>query len=296
MGRFKNFRFRIYEIIEKDNGHNILSKIYDIYILILVFLSAVPLVFKIWTVFIYRLDRVVTSLFIIDYILRWMTADFQPKLKKYPRWKAFLLYPSTPMAIIDLLGIFPAVMSLPFFPDLKLNAFIKVLRMMRVFRCMRFFKTMRYSDSFIHIYHAVRSQKRLLLTVLWISILYIFVSAAVIFSAEPDTFHNFFEALYWSTVTLTTVGYGDIHPVTNFGRAVSMVSTVFGTAVVAMPAGIIISGFMEEIDVEHAEKERLHEQEISTLLEEIRQLEDKLEQIAQQDLKNISSHDTINKK
>ena len=72
-------------------------------------------------------------------------------------------------------------------------------------------------------------------------------SALVIFNVEPQTFDNFFEAIYWATVSLTTVGYGDIYPTSDIGRIITMISSVFGIAIVALPAGIITAGYMDEI-------------------------------------------------
>ena len=77
---------------------------------------------------------------------------------------------------------------------------------------------------------------------------YIFVSALVIFNVEADSFNTFFDAIYWATVSLTTVGYGDIYPVTTAGRIITMISSLFGIAVVALPAGIITAGYMEIIE------------------------------------------------
>ena len=76
---------------------------------------------------------------------------------------------------------------------------------------------------------------------------YVLISALIIFNVEPDTFSNFFEAIYWATVSLTTMGYGDIYPVTTAGRIVTMVSSFVGIAIVALPAGIITAGYMEQI-------------------------------------------------
>ena len=76
---------------------------------------------------------------------------------------------------------------------------------------------------------------------------YILVSALVIFNVEPESFKSFFEAIYWATVSLTTVGYGDIYPVSALGRIITMVSSVFGIAIVALPAGIITAGYMTEL-------------------------------------------------
>ena len=76
------------------------------------------------------------------------------------------------------------------------------------------------------------------------------VSALIIFNVEPESFDTLFDAIYWATVSLTTVGYGDIYPVTTAGRVITMLSSVFGIVVVALPAGIITAGYMNAINEE----------------------------------------------
>ena len=272
------FRKKMYEVLDKDRRNSRLSRIYDAYILILVILSAIPLMLKLWTAEIVMLDQVVTILFILDYLLRWMTADFIPKLSQRSLAQAMMLYPFTPMAVIDLFAIAPMFLSLPWIPAMPLTQYIQILRIMRVFRCMRFFKTIRYAKSFLYIYRAIRRERKLLVMVMVLACLYLFASAAFMFSVEPETFHNFFEAIYWATAMLTTVGYGDIYPVTQTGRFVSIVSSFFGTAVIAMPAGIITAGFMEEINKVRFKDERKLEQDVADLLEEIKQLRKEQEQ------------------
>lgn len=83
---------------------------------------------------------------------------------------------------------------------------------------------------------------------------YILFAALVIFNVEPDSFDSFFDAVYWATVSLTTVGYGDIYPVSAVGRFVTMISSVFGIAIVALPAGIITAGYMKEIEEDEERK------------------------------------------
>ena len=289
--RKKNWRERLYEIIAKDRGQDRLSRLYDWYILILVFLSGVPLVVKIWTREIVTLDRIVTSLFIVDYLLRWITADFEPRLRGRSFAQAMMCYPVTPLAIVDLLSILPVLTTFSLVQnlDISLTNFLQVMRIMRVFRCVRFLKTMRYSKSCVYLYRAMTRERKLLGMVLMVAAMYIFVSAAVMFSVEPDTFGSFFDAVYWAAATLTTVGYGDIHPMTTIGRGVSMLSALFGIAVVAMPAGIITASFMEEVNRVRYRDERKLEEEVAMLLDEIRELrreqrdrglEEKIERIA----------------
>ena len=95
--------------------------------------------------------------------------------------------------------------------------------------------------------NVLRKQREPLFAVCGLSGAYILISALVIFNVEPQTFDNFFEAIYWATVSLTTVGYGDIYPTSDIGRIITMISSVFGIAIVALPAGIITAGYMDEI-------------------------------------------------
>ncbi len=77
---------------------------------------------------------------------------------------------------------------------------------------------------------------------------YIIISALIIFNIEGDSFETFFDAIYWATVSLTTVGYGDIYPITTAGRIITMISSIFGIAIVALPAGIITAGYMDALN------------------------------------------------
>ena len=83
---------------------------------------------------------------------------------------------------------------------------------------------------------------------------YILISALVVLSVEPETFPTFFDAVYWATVSLTTVGYGDIYPVSMAGKIITMCSTLFGIAIVALPAGIVTAGYMDELNKIRKEK------------------------------------------
>jgi hypothetical protein len=105
---------------------------------------------------------------------------------------------------------------------------------------------MRYITGVSIIVGAFRRQRQALLSVTFVTLFYIFVTALFVFNLEPQTFSDFGEALYWSCMSVTTVGYGDIAPVTFLGRLVSVVSSIVAVAVIALPASIITAGFMEE--------------------------------------------------
>lgn len=186
------------------------------------------------------IENSTVTIFIIDYVLRFLTADFKYKKASIG---SFLRYPFSFMAIVDLLSILPAITIL--------NSGLKTLRLLRMFRAMRVFrafKLFRYSTSIKMIVDVLKKSKVSLIAVSVFAIAYILVSALVIFNVEPKSFDNFYEAIYWATVSLTTVGYGDLFPISITGRTVAMISSFFGIAIVALPAGILTAGFMKELE------------------------------------------------
>ena len=201
--------------------------------------SLIPLAFKHTYPVFELINTIATYVFIADYLLRLFTADL--KLKRGAA--SFFLYPFTPMAIIDLVAILPSFT--PLFSSLRL---VKLLRLFRTFRVFRSFKLFRYTKSVQIIGNVIRTQKGPLLAVCSLAIGYVLISALIIFNVEPETFANFFEAIYWATVSLTTMGYGDIYPLSTAGRIVTMISSFVGIAIVALPAGIITAGYMDQIN------------------------------------------------
>jgi len=85
------------------------------------------------------------------------------------------------------------------------------------------------------------------LAVLGFALGYVFITALIMFQVEPQTFDSFFDSLYWATISLTTVGYGDIYAVTTIGRLFTMLSAFVGIAIVALPEGIITAGYLDEL-------------------------------------------------
>lgn len=239
-------RKKTYDLIEKAEYGNKQSNIYDYFMLLTIVISLIPLFFK-QDNYVFRvIDKVTVTIFIIDYMLRLITADY--KLKK--GWKSFLIYPFTFMAIIDLLSILPSLSIIS-----KGFKALRALRMIRAFRVFKVFKAIRYSKSFRIIGNVLKKSKDSLIAVCVLAFGYILISALIIYNVEPDTFETFFDAFYWATVSLTTVGYGDIYPVSVMGRVITMVSSIFGIAIVALPAGIITAGYMSEIDKTDEEEE-----------------------------------------
>ena len=236
-------RKRIYEIIEQAKEGDRVSYVYDCLMLVAIVASIIPLMF-IQEYPTFKVIEIITvSFFILDYILRWITADYRSGKKGW----SFVLYPFTGWAIVDILSILPGLSLL--------GRGFKIFRVARLLRILRLFKLIRYSDKIQVLGKVVRKEKGVLLTVLGIAVFYVFLTALIMFNAEPHvnpvtgatTFEDFFDALYWATVTLTTVGYGDMIPVTDIGRFVSMLSSLFGVAIIALPSGVITASYLEEL-------------------------------------------------
>lgn len=244
-------RKRLFEIIELSDGNDRISRLYDLVMMCAIVISLIPLAFKEINTLFLTIDYVTAGIFIIDYLLRFITADYKlgevQKSKKKRTIvrggvKLFAIYPFTPMAIIDLLAILPTFTII--------TSGFKILKLFRLIRTFRVFKIFRYSKSIIVISNVIKKQKEPLCAVCVLAAAYIVICALIIFNVEPDTFDNFFSAIYWATVSLTTMGYGDIYPVSTIGRVVTMLSSFVGIAIVALPAGIITAGYMDEIKKE----------------------------------------------
>ena len=238
-------RKKLYDIIEKDTQHSAWSMIYDYLMFLMIIISIVPLMFSYQNALFVWFDRISVSVFIIDYILRWMTADFRHPEKR--RVAAYVSYPITLMAIVDLLSILPSVGLF--------NKALKVLRVIRLLKLLRVFRFLRYSKHIDTLMNVLKKERMVLFTVLGIAMFYIFVTALIMFNVEMNhanadgefVFCTFFDALYWATTTLTTVGYGDISPVSELGRVISMISSLFGVAIIALPSGVITASYLEEL-------------------------------------------------
>lgn len=236
-------RKNIYTVIEKDDGSNVWSRAYDIFMFCTIILSVVPLMFwEEYKIFWY-IEIFTTTIFILDYILRWVTADF--KLGKGTH--SFVSYPYSFWAIIDLLTILPSFHLL--------GSNFKILRTIRLMKILRLMKALRYTKQLFLFIDVLKKERKVLTVVLLFAVAYIFVTALLMFNFEPrinpstgqETFATFFDAIYWATVTLTTVGYGDLCPATNVGRLISMFSSLFGVAVIALPSGIITASYLDEL-------------------------------------------------
>lgn len=131
-------------------------------------------------------------------------------------------------------------------------------------KLLRIFKVVRYFEPLMVIVAVIRKQGKILWTVASLALFYIFITALIMFNAEEEInpvngqplFRDFFDAFYWAACTLTTVGYGDLYPISNTGRVISILSSIVGIAIIALPSGIITAGYMDELKLRKELKER----------------------------------------
>jgi voltage-gated potassium channel len=229
-------RQRLYDIIELDRSGDKISAYYDRFMMVVIIVSLLPLFFKTDNSLFTIIDISTTAIFILDYLFRWITADL--KFPKHKGW-SFLFYPITLWALFDLLAILPILAA--FNPSLRL------FKLFRLWKALKALRLLRYSKSFKLVLEVIKTEKNSLLDVCELALGYILLSAMIMFSVEPEIFEDFFDAVYWAVVTLTTVGYGDLYPTSTIGRLVSMFSSFMGIAIVALPTGIITAGYTNEL-------------------------------------------------
>lgn len=189
--------------------------------------------------------------FTVEYVLRVWSITATPRFAGAVRGR--LRFAATPMALIDLLAILP--FWLPF-----LGIDLRVLRMLRMFRLFRVLKLARYSQA-LQTFGVVLMRKREELTTILIvlGMLLLLVSSLMYYvenEAQPDKFSSIPATMWWGIATLTTVGYGDIVPVTGLGRVLGALIAVLGIGIFALPTGILGAAFVDEIQQQKATHRR----------------------------------------
>jgi len=176
-------------------------------------------------------------MFSLEYVLRIYVADSKPKF-------VFSFF-----GIIDLLAILPFYLS--FGVDLRS---LRALRFLRLFRIL---KLVRYNRAMNHFTRAIKSAKEEILLFIFITLILIYFSAVGIYyfenQAQPEHFSSIFDSLWWAIITLTTVGYGDVYPITVGGKVFTFIILMIGLGIVAIPTGIISSALTKSVDKKDVE-------------------------------------------
>ncbi len=248
---------RIYEILNGDPTRDVYTRIFHVFIITLILLNVFSVIlvtveslssrygtlFKAFEVF-------SVSVFTIEYFLRLWSCTVDNKFHGAMKGRA--RFAVTPFAIIDLMAILP--FYLPMFLPLDLR-FIRALRLFRLFRIL---KMGRYSESLRTLGNVLKEEKEELLIAVFVVLILLVVASSLMYfienAAQPSAFSSIPAAMWWSVATLTTVGYGDIYPVTPMGKFLGALIAILGIGMIALPAGILTTGFAKEIQKKHEKK------------------------------------------
>ena len=231
-------------------------------------------------------EMVSVTFFGIEYLLR-IWASKANETSKYKSGSARRLqYIFSFTGLIDLLAILPSVLPL-FIGDMD-------LRWLRAMRLVRLFKISHYSSALEDLLTAVKSELSSFGAAMYLLLIALFMSSAVMYlvenEAQPDKFSSIPETMWWSLITLTTVGYGDVSPITPVGRIVGAITALMGVCVVAMLTGIVASAFSNQI----AQRKMIIEAEIAHALSDGLLTDDELEKIEQMRREFHLSEDHVN--
>ena len=243
---------RVWEILELSKENDKPSKYFDYFISSLIALNIVAIVleteksfYEEYTTFFFYFELFSIAIFTAEYLLRFwscvsMEAYRDPVLGR-------IKYILTPMAIIDLIVIAPFYITL-FVADTR------ILRILRFLRLLRTAKHFRHSSTFEIVILTIEKKKSELISslILMLSLLLI-CSTGVYFvenEVQPEKFSSILASMWWAVATLTTVGYGDIYPITFLGKILGAISAIFGIGLFALPAGLLASGFADESEKE----------------------------------------------
>lgn len=250
-------KYRLYEILENTNENDPISNSFNTLLVALIVLNVLAVMLDTvqgihseYSTFFADFEIHSVGIFSIEYLLRLWTCTCTEVYSDPLRGR--LLYMLSPLAIVDLLAI------LPFYVPMLIPVDLRFLRILRLIRIFRLFKLARYSESMQTFANVLKDKKEDLLLALTLGGMLLIISSTLMFYAEhdaqPDKFSSIFDSLWWGVVTLATIGYGDVYPITTLGKIFGGLTAIAGIGMFALPAGILGSGFMEEIEKKRDKK------------------------------------------
>ena len=240
---------RVHDLLAVSTEGDDHSRTVDLWILALIFLNILALVLETVDSIYSRnpaafelFEDVSLVIFSVEYLLRLWSCSAVPTYAR-PLFGR-LRFATTPLAIVDLLAILPLYLPL-FGLDMR---FIRVVRLLRFFRLAKLF---RYSSALRLLGRVVLGKREELASIFFVLVTLLLISSSLMYFAEhddqPGKFSSIPETMWWSVITLTTVGYGDYYPVTGIGKFIAAIIAVLGIGMFALPAGILGAGFVDEL-------------------------------------------------
>lgn len=247
---------KLYSILQGDSETKA-SKWVNGFLILLIILNAIAVIFE--TVEEVKLQYLAlfngfeafsVLVFSVEYILRFWVITNSPKYKTPILGR--LKYLLSPLALVDLISI------LPFYLSAFIPLDLRIIRIVRLIRLSRMFKLGRYFDSFKLLINVFKNKKEeLTIAVLFMLIVLVIASTLMYFAenqAQPKVFNNILSSIWWGVVTLTTVGYGDVYPITPIGKFLASIIAVIGIGLIGLPTAIISSGLVEIVNSKKSKK------------------------------------------
>jgi len=248
----RSFRAKLYALLE-PTGHSGKLHIYvDNFIVFWVLLSIACVILEsvseiraIFSTHFLWIDTIAFSIFTLEYLARIYTAPENPEHRE--RLSPRLAYASSGAALIDLITILPFILEAIWANTLD-------LRFLRVFRLARMLKLTRYTTATSTLLKVVKREWQVIFASVFVMMLLVILTASLGYllehPAQPDKFENIPQAIYWAVITLASVGYGDISPVTPLGRTLTVVLSLTGIGIFAIPAGLLASAFTDQLRID----------------------------------------------
>ncbi|MCZ4695489.1 ion transporter [Ancylomarina euxinus] len=249
---------RIYELVEKGSHGRRLNQMFDNFIMSLIVMSlvsiileSIPDVHSKYSEILYGFNILSIGIFTIEYFMRIYVSDVTHPSET--RLKSASKFIFSTYGLIDLLAI------LPFFLPMLIKIDLRFLRALRLTRFLRILKLNRYNDSLNLIWAVIKEKKSELAVTGFLTFLILMIASFLMYHIEgdkqPEAFSNILESFWWAVATLTTVGYGDIYPITGLGKFISGLIAILGIGIVALPTGIVGAGFMAKVEQVKQKKE-----------------------------------------
>ena len=263
----KFIRKRLWQILEKGNETDRVSVYTDIFLITLIILNIIAVIletvdsiYSAYSFYFIIFERSSTFIFLVEYILRvWVSIEDINKKNKISNFIIRVKYIGSWPAIIDLLAVLSGLLPMIFEIDLRI---LRALRMLRLLKFSRYFKVMNL------LLGVLKEERQSFLAAMFLLTIAMLIASTGIYifekDAQPDKFGSIPEAMWWAVATLTTVGYGDVTPITAMGKIFGALITIIGIGTVALPSGILASGFSDQLK----RRKNTYEKELSIAMQD----------------------------
>jgi voltage-gated potassium channel len=251
LGYLLSFKKKIAEVLGYSSRYSLHAVQFNAFIEVLVLLNVLAVILESFDEFSttysseFNIFEIVTvTIFSLEFLGRMWVSDMRYPTKY--RWQAYRKFLLTPMAWIDLLAI------IPFFIAFVVNLDLRHIRILRMVRLLRVFNLSKYSHSLRLINRIIIEKKQELAATFLLFLSVLIVSATAMHwlekEVQPDKFPTILHSCWWAVITLTTIGYGDIYPITAAGRFLGAAVVILGVIITAIPVGIVSSGFVQKME------------------------------------------------